>query len=37
MEVHEKLALINENLAELLNSELIERVLTEEYNLRVYY
>jgi hypothetical protein len=37
MEMHEKLALINENLAEVLNPELIERVLTEGRNLRVYW
>jgi hypothetical protein len=37
MEAREKLALINENLAEVLNPELIESVLAEGRNLRVYW
>ncbi|KAF2842633.1 tyrosyl-tRNA synthetase [Patellaria atrata CBS 101060] len=37
LEVPEKLALINENLAEILNPELIERVLAEGRNPRIYW
>ena len=33
----EKLALINENLAEVLNPEIIENVLAEGRNLKVYW
>jgi len=35
--VNEKLALIKENLAEILNPEVIERVLTEGRNPRIYW
>jgi tyrosyl-tRNA synthetase len=37
MEAGEKLALINESLAEVLNPELIESVLAEGRNLRIYW
>jgi len=37
MEYQEKLALINENLAEVLNPELIERPLSEGRNPRIYW
>ena len=37
MEIQEKLALINENIAEVLNPELIERPLAEGRNPRIYW
>lgn len=37
LEVSEKLALIKENLAEVLNPEIIESVLTEGRNLKIYW
>jgi len=37
MEMQEKLALINENLVEVLNPELIERPLAEGRNPRIYW
>jgi hypothetical protein len=37
MEYQEKLALINENLAKVLNPELIERPLAEGRNPRIYW
>ncbi len=37
MEAREKFALITESLAEVLNPELIESVLAEGRNLRVYW
>ena len=37
LEVSEKLALIKENLVEVLNPEIIEAVLTEGRNLRIYW
>jgi hypothetical protein len=37
MELQEKLALINENLVEVLNPELIEQPLTEGRNPRIYW
>jgi tyrosyl-tRNA synthetase len=37
MELQEKLALINENLVEVLNPELIEQPLTEGRNPKIYW
>ena len=37
MEVQERLALINENLVEVLNPELIEQPLAEGRNPRIYW
>ena len=37
MEMQDKLALINENLVEVLNPELIERPLAEGSNPRIYW
>jgi tyrosyl-tRNA synthetase len=37
LEISEKLALIKENLAEVLNPEIIESVLTEGRNPRIYW
>jgi tyrosyl-tRNA synthetase len=37
MELQNKLALINENLVEVLNPELIERPLAEGRNPRIYW
>jgi tyrosyl-tRNA synthetase len=37
MEMQDKLALINENLVEVLNPELIERPLAEGRNPRIYW
>lgn len=37
MGVSEKLALINENLAEVLNPEIIKKILDEERNVKIYW
>ena len=37
LEVSEKLALIKENLVEVLNPEIIETALSEGRNLRIYW
>lgn len=36
-EVSEKLALINENLAEVLNPEIIQGILNEGRNVKIYW
>jgi tyrosyl-tRNA synthetase len=37
LEVHERLALIRENLAEILNPEIIEKILAEGRHPKIYW